>query len=78
MLSAAVAGKVLLELQVALQQLSLLRRLHLDFRSALQLDHVEAVSTACASRLQHLSLNMWAPGTCVCVYLGNACMTTSG
>lgn len=56
------AGKVLLELDVALQQLSLLRRLHLDFRSALQLEHVEAITAACASRLQHLSLNMWAPG----------------
>jgi hypothetical protein len=56
------AGKVLLELDVALQQLSLLRRLHLDFRSALQLEHVEAITAACGSRLQHLSLNMWAPG----------------
>jgi hypothetical protein len=55
-------GKVLLELDLALQQLSKLRRLHLDFRSSLQLEHVEAITAACASRLQHLSLNMWAPG----------------
>lgn len=55
-------GKLLLELDVALQQLTLLRRLHLDFRSALQLEHIEAVTAACSSRLQHLSLNMWAPG----------------
>jgi len=55
-------GKLLLELDVALQQLSLLRRLHLDFRSALQLEHIEALAAACSSRLQHLSLNMWAPG----------------
>lgn len=55
-------GKVLLELDLALQQLSKLRRLHLDFRSSLQLEHVEAITAALASRLQHLSLNMWAPG----------------
>lgn len=55
-------GKVLLELDLALQQLSKLRRLHLDFRSSLQLEHVEAITAACASQLQHLSLNMWAPG----------------
>lgn len=56
------SGKVLHDLDAALQQLSLLRRLHIDFRSGLTLEHIEAISTACASRLQHLSLNMWAPG----------------
>jgi hypothetical protein len=53
---------VLNDLDVALQQLSLLRRLHIDFRSGLTLEHIEAISSACGSRLQHLSLNMWAPG----------------
>lgn len=53
---------MLVELDLALQQLSKLRRLHLDFRSSLQLEHVEAITAALANRLQHLSLNMWAPG----------------
>jgi hypothetical protein len=53
-------GKLLFELAPALQPLSTLKRLHLDFKSALQLEHVQAVADACGSCLQHLSLNMRA------------------
>lgn len=53
-------GKLLVELEAALQPMQRLQRLHLDLKSALQLQHVQAVAEACSSRLQHLSLNMRA------------------
>lgn len=53
-------GKLLFELAPALQPLTCLKRLHLDFKSALQLEHVQAVADACSGSLQHLSLNMRA------------------
>jgi hypothetical protein len=53
-------GKLLFELAPALQPLTTLKRLHLDFKSALQLEHVQAVADACRGSLKHLSLNMRA------------------